>query len=330
MVTSKQSPNWSSGELEAARGSWEIQLTPEEAAAVDGSVPSYANLCSMRQRSQTDLSKNILDLIYKGPGVAVLKGAPLEGAEEWLWGLGLALGQPVPQTLDGTLVGRVEDAGAQHDNPEHRGHKTAAGLGFHSDRTDVIALHCIRKAEHGGRSLLASAAYVLETLDAEHPELGEIARQPFPYDRRGEEHPGEAPWAQMPLFAFDGERVVSRYVRRFIESSQRHKGAPKLSNKQIATMNALDQILDRPETTYSMDLEPGDVQFIENHSIMHARTEFSGNRLLLRLWFSTSFSPQLPSEFAAVYGSVVAGTVRGGVWPDADHPLRGKSLATLQ
>ena len=45
-----------------------------------------------------------------------------------------------------------------------------------------------------------------------------------------------------------------------------------------------------PELRLDMELEPGDVQFIHNHQILHARSAFTdlapGRRHLIRLWLS--------------------------------------------
>ena len=79
-----------------------------------------------------------------------------------------------------------------------------------------------------------------------------------------------------------------------------------------------------------MELQEGQLQLIENHTIMHARTEFSGGeRLLLRLWLSTSSSPELPGSFAPIYGSTTAGTVRGGLWPSHVEYIVGSPVSAI-
>ncbi len=271
------------------------------------------------------------------PGFVVLSGLPVDDEEtalRVLWVLGRVLGRAVPQSRDGALVGRVEDLGADFDNPRHRGHKTSAALPFHVDRTDVIALLCVRAASNGGLSQLASAAAVHDVLLDESPDLLEELYAPLPHDRRGEESPGEAPWCQVPVFSDVAGELVARYVRRFVEASQRHPAAPRLTPSQRAALDAVDDVLARPGTALSMDLRTGDLQLIHNFTILHARSAFTGRddgpgRLLLRLWLSSPRSPDLPHWFAPLYGSTARGTVRGGVWPEGWSDVLGRPVEEI-
>ena len=67
-----------------------------------------------------------------------------------------------------------------------------------------------------------------------------------------------------------------------------------------------------------MQLEPGDMQFVYNHSQLHDRTGFvdwsdaSERRHLLRLWLSIEGDRNLPECFKQRYGSIEVGS-RGGI-----------------
>ncbi|WP_157849878.1 MULTISPECIES: TauD/TfdA family dioxygenase [Streptomyces] len=265
-----------------------------------------------------------------GPGAVVVTGFPVAGedpreAEMAYWLLGLLLGRPVSQSRKGDLLGRVEDRGADIASPVQRGYESSAELPFHVDRTDVIGLLCIRPAHSGGLSRLASSKTVHDLLFEEHPELLAELYEPFPNDRRGEEQPGEQPWSGIPVFSRTDGHFAMRYVRRFITGSQRHDSAPRLTEAQLAAMDAIDEILGRPGVALDMELREGDLQLINNFSILHARTAFTGdgggrNRLLLRLWLAFSGSPALPEGYASLYGATAAGSYRGGVWPTGTVP----------
>ena len=250
------------------------------------------------------------------------------------WILGLFLGRPVSQSRKGDLLGRVEDRGADVSSPVQRGYESSAELPFHADRTDVIGLLCVRPARSGGLSRLASSRFVHDVLADEHPELLAELCRPFPNDRRGEEQPGEPPWSGIPVFSETGADFAARYVRRFIEGSQRHATAPRLTERQIAAMDELDQTLRRPGVALDMELRAGDLQLINNFHILHARTAFTDGggygRLLLRLWLAFSGSPELPEDFAPLYGATAAGSYRGGVWPTGvTPPGLGRPLTEL-
>lgn len=272
----------------------------------------------------------VSDRLSRGLGLVVLTGFPVDAAESIdvelaYWTLGLLLGRPVSQSANGDLLGRVEDRGSDIASPVQRGYESSAALPFHVDRTDLIGLLCVRPARSGGLSRVASSVAVHDLLLAESPDLTAALYEPFPNDRRGEEQPGEPPWCDIPVFSQVGTSFACRYVRRFIEGSQRHDAAPRLTERQRAAMDALDAVLERPGVSLDMQLQPGDLQLVNNFHILHARTAFTDqdggrSRLLLRLWLAFAESPELPVHYRPLYGATTAGSHRGGVWPTAAVP----------
>ena len=65
---------------------------------------------------------------------------------------------------------------------------------------------------------------------------------------------------------------------------------------QVEAMSLLEQTAARDDFRMDYDLQPGDMQFINNHTILHARSAFEdwedekdgGKRHLLRTWISPS------------------------------------------
>jgi len=64
------------------------------------------------------------------------------------------------------------------------------------------------------------------------------------------------------------------YQRRYIDSAARFPDAPRLSDRQRAALDLFDAALDDPALHLEMDLEPGDVQLVHNHQLLHDRTAF--------------------------------------------------------
>ena len=68
-----------------------------------------------------------------------------------------------------------------------------------------------------------------------------------------------------------------------------------------------------------MTFAPGDIQFVNNHVIYHARTEFEddaahgADRLLLRLWLAVPNSRPLPEGHEILWRSIDPGDLRGGI-----------------
>lgn len=260
--------------------------------------------------------------IENGPGVLVLEGIDINDysqaeLQNLLWALGLYFGTAVNQNRAGDLIGFVEDRGEILTNHSVRGHSTSAALPFHCDRCDVIMLMCVRKAREGGMSSMASAAWIHNQIAEEDPGLLEILYKEFPQDLRGSEEPGSKPWAMLPVFSFQNGTFVSRYTRRFIEGSQRFEDAPRLTDKHVKALDAIDACLAISTNVFNLQLEPGFIQIMNNHLVWHSRTAFidwedaTRRRLLLRLWLATNNSRRLPDSFMPLYRSVEPGTVRG-------------------
>ncbi|MFI2663542.1 TauD/TfdA family dioxygenase [Micromonospora carbonacea] len=65
-----------------------------------------------------------------------------------------------------------------------------------------------------------------------------------------------------------------------------------MTERQVAALDALDALLDDPRRQTRLRLEPGQMIFINNRTLLHGRTEFTdapdGKRLMLRTWILRS------------------------------------------
>jgi alpha-ketoglutarate-dependent taurine dioxygenase len=266
----------------------------------------------------------VLEELEYGRGFILVTGLPIEDVQQAEWILCAFAGEigiPVSQNQRGDFIGRVEDKGADITKATARGYQSSASLPFHSDRADLTALLCVRAAECGGETFLVSAVAAMEELASSSPDLLEILEKPFPHDQRGEQRPGQGPWTMHPVFVRDRNTFLARYIRRFIDASQRHIGAPSLTVRQYQALDALDGVLNRHDLPITVRLQPGDLLLMNNHLIFHGRTVFQdsvipGNgRLLFRIWLASHLGRPLPPSFEEVFGSTESGDVRGGVWP---------------
>jgi hypothetical protein len=259
-----------------------------------------------------------------GRGFTVLRGLPVHDAPARvaarLWVLGQHLGVPVSQNGRGHLLGHVCDLGSDAADPSTRLYQTNQRQGFHTDSADIVALLCLRAAARGGRSSLASAAAAWNAVLARDPALAAALFEPVATDHRGEEPPGARPWFEIPVLSWLDDRLTVIYQRRYIESAARFPAAPRPGDRQRAALDAFDAVLDDPELHLEMDLEPGDLQLVHNHQLLHDRTAFvddpdpARRRHLLRLWLCPPIGRRLPAAFAERYGSIEIGR-RGGVVP---------------
>jgi Taurine catabolism dioxygenase TauD, TfdA family len=270
-----------------------------------------------------------------GRGIALLRGLPVDRyTEEELrrlyWGIGVHLGAPRYQNAQGELIGEVRDEvrvygavqelkpAAASEAPTSRYKARSSGpLRFHTDRADVVALLCVRQADSGGLSKVASSVAVHNEMLARRPDLHALLFGDYHRTRQGEEAGGEGSVYALPVWGVRDGRFTSQYSRTFVEAAQRRPDVPRLTAAQDEALDLLADLCE--ELCHTMALEPGDIQLLNNHVTYHARTAYVDapdarrDRLLFRLWLSTPESRALPPGFEVLWGSVEPGALRGGI-----------------
>ena len=189
-------------------------------------------------------------------------------------------------------------------------------LRFHTDRCDVVALFCIRQAKAGGLSQLCSSPAVHNEMLRRRPELCAALYEPVWRSRFGEEDATDDSSYPLPVWGVRGGKFTSHYSRTFIEVAQRRPEVPRLSEAQAEAIDLLHEIAE--ELSFEMSFRPGDIQFVNNHVIYHARRGFEddpadGGRLLLRLWMAMPNSRALPLGHEILWRNIEAGALRGGI-----------------
>ncbi len=243
-----------------------------------------------------EVARELID----GRGVALIRGVPVdrlgpERASAVYWGIGRYLGRPWPQNHKGHLLGDVTDQGKTGADPTSRGNEIGGvAFPFHSDGSDLVGLFCLDAGNSGGASLVANAVSIHNELVRTAPELAEALYDEFAYDFRGEERSGSRPWYLMPLFTERNGRLFVRYIRPYIRAARRHADAPAPSEIAEAAMDRIDAMCADPAFHLSMQLQPGDVQLVNNYHVLHARDAYTDDRQggrvrhLKRLWLETS------------------------------------------
>jgi hypothetical protein len=222
------------------------------------------------------------------------------------------------QNADGHLLGHVRDLGLSSQDPNTRIYQTRERQTFHTDSCDVVGLLCLRPARSGGLSSLVSSTTIFNEMRRHRPDLLKVLLEPIETDRRGEVPPGGKPYFSIPVFNWHDGLISAIYQRQYIESARRFAGVAPLTAAQIEALDLLDELANDPDLNLMMALEPGDIQLVHNHTILHDRTAFEDfpeperKRHLLRLWVAPPEARPLPDVFAERFGSVTPGD-RGGV-----------------
>ena len=136
------------------------------------------------------------------------------------------------------------------------------------------------------------------------------------------------------LCSYYGGFLTTLTHRVYINSAQRFPDAPRLTPAQREALDMFDELANSPRMSFAMRLQPGDMQFVYNHSMLHDRTAYEDDsavrRHLMRIWMALPVDRPLPEVFASRYGSVEVGN-RGGVWVmPAGGALPSKAAQTAQ
>ena len=296
--------------------SWLYELTDGDIAEIDAALQAVksANLeipftaqdfPLLTFRARLD---ELMDRVLSGLGVILIRGVPRErySDEECgliYWGISAHIGTPVSQNARGHLLGHVTDEGKNLDDPNARGYQTKNRLDFHCDQlpVDVLGLFCLRGAKSGGTSYLVSAPTVHNVMLAERPDLLDVMYAPFHVDWRGDHPDGSQPWYDIPMLTAHDGRIAARITNRsFMESVSRYGENLALSDAQREALDVFQEISNREELRLKMNFRPGDMQFINNHTILHARQAYEDyeapalKRHLLRVWIALPAGKRRP------------------------------------
>ena len=340
---------WTGEEL-ARSSAWRFELTAAMNAEIDGAFRRFkergGDWSAMRREDfplpeTQGLLDDIAETLERGLGLARLSGLPVARYSDddlkviW-YGIGLHLGTPVSQSHAGLRLKVIRDEGAtvgevygqmQEKSGPHflSAYARAVSNGplrFHTDRTDVVGLLCIEQAASGGLSKIASTVAIHNEILRRRPELLEELFRPYPRSRLGEEKDGGELFYMLPIFGLREGHFTSHYSRTYIEAAQKLSHVPRLTGRQMEAMDLLAEVAE--SLCYRMHFQAGDMQFLNNHVVYHARDAFADDagtgrvRRLLRLWLAMPNSRPLPEDHAVLWGNVEAGAVRGGIGVSRD------------
>lgn len=258
----------------------------------------------------------IADELRHGRGFLLLRGLPRERwpLDDWAriyYGLGAHIGRPAPQSYLGELLGHVIDV--SDVEADARGYHKGGAQRMHTDNCDIVSLVCVGAARSGGVSRFVSAAAVHNRLLEERPDLLEALY-------------GDYVFRRMERDAEFGDGVLVKNVVIFscasgqltcnISGSYPHRAARAgdwtMTDRQAEALEEMKRISMLPELHLDMTIGEGDIQFLNNRTILHGRTgyedwpEMARRRHLMRLWLQVPSWPELPAN--------------QGMHSPADHP----------
>jgi hypothetical protein len=259
------------------------------------------------------LGRELLD----GRGFLLLRGLPrerysLDDIGLISYGLGVHLGRPVAQSYQGELLGNVIDV--SDVEAQARGYHAGGGQRMHSDNCDVVSLMCVRAARSGGISRIVSAAAVHNRLLETRPDLLEALYGEWVFRRMElDAQYGTGPLTKrVVIFSRESGQLTANvsgsYPHRAVQA-----GDAVMTSVQLEALDEMARIAASPELYLDMSIGEGDIQFLNNRTILHGRTDYEDSpevatrRHMLRLWLQMPTWPPLPAN--------------QGMQSPADYPL---------
>ncbi len=281
---------WTSAEL-AGKATFVREPSPEALHGLDALAARLRGreLASIRRTDADDpavnaLMREVRAEVMDGRGLVVVRG-PDPGRydpgdyERLYWALGTHLGRGAVQSFMADYVARVE---RNPDLPQ-RGTTTDTELRPHTDFHELMSLASISLSPAGGVSRFVSSLALHNEIVRLQPDLLPPLYAGW-YNVSGLDR--EAPPIKTPIFCcVDGRVSCFRNQAFFVDPERAPEPFPPVLAEAMALM---DQIAARPDIRADFVLEPGEIAFWHNFTIMHARTAFQDSetrrRLLLRLW----------------------------------------------
>ncbi|HEX3864831.1 MAG TPA: TauD/TfdA family dioxygenase [Stellaceae bacterium] len=257
------------------------------------------------------------DELHFGRGFLLLRGLPrerwsLDDTARIYYGLGSHIGRPAPQSYLGELLGHVIDV--SDIETDARGYHKGGSQRMHTDNCDIVSLACVRSAKEGGISRFVSAAAVHNRLLDERPDLLETLYGDYVFRRmeRDAEYGNGDLVKQVVIFSRETGQltcnVSGSYPHRAVKA-----GDAVMNPRQIEALEEMKRVSMAPDLTLDMTIAEGDIQFLNNRTILHGRTgyedwpDMTRRRHLMRLWLQMPSWPALPAN--------------QGMHAPSDHPL---------
>ncbi|KAH7072658.1 hypothetical protein BKA63DRAFT_48091 [Paraphoma chrysanthemicola] len=337
---------WDNSDI-ASRYSWAYELSTEDVEELVSALQHFKSTgksLGFVNRDTFPLPKlhaklrDISNEIHNGFGFKVVRGLPVDKhTREDILVIYAGLAShiaPVRGRQDSQYEGRPADVALNHIKDLTATYDasqigapayTADKQVFHTDSGDIIALLCLEEAAQGGQSKVSSSWRVYNELASTRPDLIRTLAEKWPTEIFGDPNHkfvNRALLHYTPSTATSPERMIIQYARRTFTGFQglpRSNDIPPLSEAQAEALDTLHFIAEKH--ALGLDFKKGDIQFVNNLSIFHARDAFTNSpqkqRHLVRLWLrDPELAWQLPEALKGRWDKVYADvTPERQVWP---------------
>lgn len=308
--------------------SWAIRLSPaqqDEARRAVGAIRAEGLRAADFARGDFPLPQlspllaQVSNELENGRGFVLLRGLPFDDEEDaarLLWGLGTHLGRALRQhervnvgRYRDDLLAHIVDQGLDYNAPNVHGSATSAEQMPHTDPADVVGLLCVRPSTNGGMSRVASSMAIYEELRTKRPDLLAVLETGYVHDLRGQETGGAPVTKRIPVYSRHEGKLACIFNSKTVLAAEKKTGVA-LTGLEREALDAVIALAMDPRFEIRMDLQPGDLQLLNNYTMLHSRTGWTdagaaGRRLMLRLWLQVPNARKLKP---GIYGGYSSGS----------------------
>ncbi|KAI9770132.1 MAG: hypothetical protein M1840_003582 [Geoglossum simile] len=296
---------WTGSDYEGKPDLYVSYLSPGEIIQIEGAISHFKALRVSRGLLSTqtfplpeELSSRLQSInnkVNNGRGFVVLRGLqPAKYTEEEIVILYAGLTSYVANNRARFIDHIYYQRKSKEDGEVLRPPELPVAMNFHTDADtgNILSMFTQNKSQRGGIQHLSSFWHVYNTLAEEFPEVLATLAEEWHWEK-----PNNANGACTsdilcrPIVAqVDGKPQIN-FSRSFVAGHPKYPlsaNAPPLTDRQ---KDALDTLIDiAKRNSLQLDQEAGDILFINNLSILHARDAFidgsesDQQRHVLRLW----------------------------------------------
>ncbi|RCH84458.1 hypothetical protein CU098_007021 [Rhizopus stolonifer] len=313
---------WKGSDYEGKESEWIYQLNEQELQEIDDAVHAF----EATEKPFSEISKESFDLPTFGPkikklieehvldgrGFVVIRGLNPDkytrsqniiaytGVSAWVGKRGLQGRHIIAHIKDLVPEEGLDDIKAAAYTNDYQV--------YHTDSGDIISLYALGVAEEGGRSRIASSWTVYNELAKTRPDLIHTLSQDWPFEL--DLHKDDRPYLLRPLLYYVDGKLIIQYARRSFTGfgkNPRSEDIPPITEAQAEALDALHFTAEK--FNLGIEFQKGDIQYINNLSIFHARDGYTDSeknqRHLLRHWLhpenSWKLPPQLEDKWNKIY-----------------------------
>lgn len=296
------------------RADWHVELSDADRRELRETTRQACHLPPHELTAQTfplaglaDRLRVVWNTLREGVGFTRIRALPVDGLsipeqKTMLFGVGAHLGRCVVQGQPDRYMVDVQKV----DEPDRHifAFETDAALPFHSDQAELTGLLCLTPAAAGGVSRLVSSQHLFSTLQQEDARLAAALFEPVDISNRDVNFSGATHASLVEgCFSLHKRAQWRAPAAKAGHRANYQRGAESIGDDELRrALGALDRLASIESNQVTMQLEPGDLQLVNNHVIMHGRDSFANsldrNRHLLRLWLDAEFERPVAETYA--------------------------------